>query len=86
MSLGVHILCLPSEPISLIVADNRLPTFSDDDTPWLFNQETVALAHLAAGAAHIIKTPGIILSRRWDEGALLLRRLSPGRRRRRLNR
>jgi hypothetical protein len=78
-------LGLPSEPIILIVADDRLPTLLDDNVPWLFNQETAALAHLATGAAHIIKTPRIILSRRWDEGALLLRRLRSGRRRRRLN-
>jgi hypothetical protein len=79
-------LCLPSEPISLIVAYDRLPTLLDDHAARLLNQETVALAHLAASPADIIKTGRIILSRRWHEGALQLRRLRSGRRRRRLNR
>src|SRR6516225_9737041 len=83
---SMHVLCLPSEPISLIVAYDRLPTLLDDHAARLLNQETVALAHFAAGATHIIKTGRIILSRRWHEGALLLRRLRSGRRRRRLNR
>jgi len=82
----VRVLCLPSEPISLIVAYDRLPTLLDDYAAWLLNQETVALAHLAAGPAHIIKAPCIILRRRWHEGALQLRRLRSWRRRRQLNR
>ena len=82
----MHVLCLPSEPISLIVAYDRLPTLLDDHAARLLNQETVALPHLAAGAAHIIKTGRVILSRRWHEGTLHLRRLRSGRRRRRLNR
>jgi hypothetical protein len=81
----MHVLRLPSEAISLIVADDRLPTFLDDNASWFLNQETVTLAHLAAGPAHIIETPRIILSRRWDEGALQLCSLRAGRRRRRLN-
>src|SRR6516164_4296491 len=83
---SMHVLCLPSEPISLIVAYDRLPTLLDDHAARLLNQETVALAHLAAGPAHIIKTGRIILRRRWHEGALQLRRLRSGRRRRQLNR
>jgi hypothetical protein len=79
-------LCLPSKPISLIVPHNRLPTLLDDHAARLLNQESVALAHLAAGPTHIIKTGRVILSRRWHEGALQLRRLRSGRRRRRLNR
>ena len=82
----MHVLCLPSEPISLIVAYDRLPTLLDDHAARLLNQETVALPHLAAGAAHIIKTGRVILSRRWHEGTLHLRRLRSGRRRRQLNR
>jgi hypothetical protein len=50
----VHVLCLPSEPISLIVAHDRLPALLDDHAAGLLNQETIALAHLAAGPAHII--------------------------------
>ena len=73
----MHVLCLPSEPISLIVADDRLPTLLDDHAGRLLNQDTVTLAHLAASPAHIIKTGRIILSRRWHEGALQLRRLAP---------
>ena len=79
-------MCLPSEPIILIVAYDRLATLLDDHAARLLNQETVALAHLAAGPAHIIKTGRIILRRRWHEGALQLRRLRSGRRRRQLNR
>jgi hypothetical protein len=85
-SLDVHVLCLPSEPISLIVAYDRLPALLDNHAARLLDQETVALTHLAAGPAHIIKTRCIILRRRWHEGALQLRRLRPGRRRRQLNR
>jgi hypothetical protein len=72
--------------IGLIVAYDRLPTLLDDHAARLLNQETVALAHLAAGPADIIKTGRIILSRRWHEGALQLRRLRSGRWRRQLNR
>jgi hypothetical protein len=79
-------LCLPSEPISLIVAYDRLPTLLDDHAAWLLNQETVALAHLAASPAHIIKAPCIILRRWWHEGTLQLRCLRSGRRSRQLNR
>ena len=68
------------------MAYDRLPTLLDDHAARLFNQETVALAHLAAGPTHIIKTGRIILSRRWHEGALQLRRLRSGRWRRRLKR
>jgi hypothetical protein len=82
----MHVLRLPSEAISFIVADDRLPTFLDDDASWFLNQEAVTLAHLAAGAAHIIESPRIILSRRWDEGTLHLCSLRAGRWRRRLNR
>jgi hypothetical protein len=85
MSLDVHVLRLPSEAISLIVADDRLPTFLDDNASWFLNQETVTLAHLVAGAAHIIETPRIILSGRWDEGASQFCSLRAGRRWRRLN-
>src|SRR5262249_43798824 len=85
-SLDVHVLCLPPEPIRLIVAYDRRPTLLDDHAARLLNQESVALAHLATGPAHIIKTPRIILSRRWHEGALHLRCLRSGRRRRQLNR
>jgi hypothetical protein len=58
----------------------------DNHAARLLDQETVALTHLAAGPAHIIKTGRIILRRRWHEGALQLRRLRSGRRRRQLNR
>jgi hypothetical protein len=57
----------------------------DDHAPWLFNQETVALTHFATGATHIVKALRIILSGRWHEGALRLRRLRSRRRRWRLN-
>jgi hypothetical protein len=50
-SLDVHVSRLPSEAISIILADDRLSTFLDDNAPWLLNQETVALTHFAAGAA-----------------------------------
>jgi hypothetical protein len=86
MSLDVHVLRLPSEAISLIVADDRLPTFLDDNASWFLNQETVTLAHLVAGAAHIIKASGIVLRRRWHKGTLKLRRLRSRRWRRRLHR
>src|SRR6516162_6189378 len=85
-SLDVHVLCLPSESIGLIVAYDRLPTLLDDHAARLLNQATVALAHLAAGPAHIIKTGRIILRRWRHEGALHLRRLRSGRRRRQMNR
>jgi hypothetical protein len=84
--LDVHVSCLPSESISVIVAYDRLPTLLDDHAAGLLNQETVALAHLAAGPAHIIKTGRVILRRWWHEGALHLRCLRSGRRRRQLNR
>ena len=71
-------MCLPSEPIGLIVAYDCLPTLLDDHAARLLNQETVALVHFAAGPAHVIKTPCIILSRRWHEGALHLRCLRSG--------
>ena len=74
----MHVLCLPSEPISLVVAHNRLPTLLDDHAARLLNQQTVALAYLAAGPAHIVKTGRIILRRRWHEGALHLRCLRSG--------
>src|SRR5262249_59169256 len=70
----------------LIVAYDRLPTLLDEHTARLLNQETVALADLAASSTHIIKTGRIILSRRWNEGALHLRRLRSGWRRRQSNR
>jgi hypothetical protein len=72
-------LGLPSEPIILIVADDRLPTFLDNHAPWLLDQETIALAHLAAGRAHVVNPLGIILGRRWHEGALRLRCRRPWR-------
>jgi hypothetical protein len=82
----MHVLCLPSEAISLIVAYDCLPTLLDDHAARLLYQDTVTLTHLAAGPTHIIKTGRIILSRRWHEGALQLRRLRSGRWRRRLKR
>jgi hypothetical protein len=81
-SLDVHVLRLPSEAISVIVPDNGLPTFLDDNASWFLNQETVTLAYFAAGPAHIIETPSIILGRRRHEEALRLRRRRSGGRRR----
>jgi hypothetical protein len=58
----------------------------DDHAPWLFYQEAVALAHLAAGAPHIIESSRIVLRGRRHESALQLRRRRTGRPRRQLNR
>jgi hypothetical protein len=86
MSLDVHVLRLPSKPISLVVAYDPLVALLDDHKTRLLNQETVTLTHLAASSAHVVKTLRIILSRRRHEGALHLCRLRSGWRRRQLNR
>jgi hypothetical protein len=40
----------------------------------LLNHNRIALAHLAVGAAYVIKTSRVVLRRRWYESALRLRR------------
>jgi hypothetical protein len=81
-SLDARVLRLPSEAISVIVPDDGLATFLDDNAPWFLNQETVTLTYFAAGTAHIVETLSIILGRRWHEGSLRLRRRRSGGRRR----
>ena len=77
---------LPAEAISVIVADDGASTFLDDNASWFLDQDTVALAHLASGAAHVVEPARIILCRRRHEGALHLRRRGPRRRSRWLQR
>src|SRR6476646_3636491 len=73
-SLSTHILGLPAETIGIVVPNDGASTFLDDDPPWLLDKNTIAFAHLMAGAAHIVQTPRIILCWRRHEGALRLRR------------
>jgi hypothetical protein len=79
-------LRLPSEAISVIVADDGASAFFDNNASRFLDQDTVALAHLPAGAAHVIEPARIILCRRRHEGALRLRRRGPRRRYRWLQR
>src|SRR5262249_1625262 len=72
-SLSAHILGLPSKAIGVVVPNDGVSTFLDDYPPWLFDKHAVALAHLMAGAAHVIETPRAILCWRRHEGALHLR-------------
>jgi hypothetical protein len=73
-SLSAHILRLPSKTIGVVVPNDGTSTFLDDNPPWLLDKNTIAFAHLMAGAAHIVQTPRIILCWRRHEGALRLRR------------
>jgi hypothetical protein len=64
---------LPSKAIGVVVPNDGVSTFFYDHSPWLFNKHAVALAHLMAGAAHVIETLRTILCWRRHEGALHLR-------------
>jgi hypothetical protein len=70
-------LRLPAEAISVIVADDGTSTFLDDNASRFLDQDTVALAHLASGAAHVIEPARVILCRRRHERALRLCRRGP---------
>ena len=71
---------LPSETIGVVMPNDGASTFLDDHSPGLLNKHTVALAHLVAGAAHVIETLSTILGWRWHERALHLRCRGSGRR------
>ena len=72
-SLSAHILGLPSKAICIVVPNDGVSTFFDDNAPWLFDKHAVALAYLMARAAHVIETLRTILCWRRHEGALHLR-------------
>ena len=63
---------LPAEAVGFIVANYRVSAFADDNAAGFLDQYAVAFAHLAAGAAHIIEAPGIILRGRRHKGTLRL--------------
>src|SRR5215510_2224607 len=72
------------QAIGLVVANDGASVFADDNAAGFLDQDSVALAHLAAGAAHVIETSGVVL--RWGrhKGALCLCSGRPGWRRREL--
>ena len=63
---------LPAEAIGLVVANDGASVFADDNAAWFLDQDAVAIAHLAARAAHVIEASGVVL--RWwrHKGALRL--------------
>src|SRR5262249_12725106 len=68
----MRIARLPAETIDFVVTNNGTAALADDHAARLLNHDTVALTHLATGSAHVIKTPRVILRRRWHEGGLHL--------------
>src|SRR5262249_29395107 len=72
--LDMRVAGLPAETVDFVVADDGPAALTDDHAAGLLNQYRIALAHLAAGAAYVIKTSRTVLRRRWYESALRLRR------------
>jgi hypothetical protein len=78
MPLDMGVARLPAEAIGLVVANDGASVFADDNAAGLLDQDAVALAHLAAGAAYVIETSGGVLRWRRHKRALGLCSGRPG--------
>jgi hypothetical protein len=72
--LEMRVAGLPAETVDFVVTDDGPAALTNDHAAGLLNHDRVALAHLAVGAAYVIKTSRAVLRRRWYESALRLRR------------
>ena len=68
--LNMRVAGLPAETVDFVVTDDGPAALTDGHAAGLL----IALAHLAAGAAYVIKTSRAVLRPRWYESALRLRR------------
>ena len=65
---------VPAETVDFVVTDDGPAALTNDHAAGLLNHDRITLAHLAVGAAYVIKTSRAVLRRRWYESALRPRR------------